>query len=340
MNLRFPQLLLSLVFLLPGCGSDEPSAEPGSGGSVSTDGLSRDEQLGQLYILALQNQREAAEKLIRDGVQPDLHAHILLGHVAEVEALLKNGADPDAATPMSDGSPLHSACLAGKPRIVELLLKYKANPESINHEKKTPIFKAVHPIFVITDGHVECVQSLLKLGASVKAVDWMQATPLHFATQVKYSHKGDSEAAYLASVKRMQTIVDELLAKGADLEAKDKSEFTPLVYSLRSDHAGPSIEMALYLLAKGADASVAPQYSAAVTLAATQNTPSVALLKAMVERGAKLDFRTENGATLLHLLPRPHYRGPFADRMQKAQLEVAEYLVVNGVPVDHADMRG
>ncbi|MDA0586871.1 MAG: ankyrin repeat domain-containing protein [Planctomycetota bacterium] len=262
MNLRFPHLLLSLVILLPGCRSDEPAAENGSGGSVSTDGLSRDEQLGQLYILVLQNQREDAEKLIRDGVQPDLHAHILLGHVAEVEALLKNGADPDAATPMSDGSPLHSACLAGQPRIVELLLKYKANSESNNRERKTPIFKAVHPIFVITDGHVECVRSLLKHGASVR------------------------------------------------------------------------------LLSKGADASVAPEYSAAATLAATQNTPSVALLKAMVERGAKLDFRTENGATLLHLLPRPHYRGPFADRMQKAQLEVAEYLVVNGVPVDHADMRG
>jgi ankyrin repeat protein len=62
--------------------------------------------------------------------------------ITALHALLRRGADPNSVLYQENGrgnTPLHFACFFEKPKFVELLLEYKANPLAYNAAGQTPI---------------------------------------------------------------------------------------------------------------------------------------------------------------------------------------------------------
>lgn len=145
------------------------------------------------------------EALIRQGAdlnaaQGDgmtaLHWAAELGHGDLAQRLIAAGADPQVVTRMGDYTPLHIAARGGHAEIVETLLEGGADPAARTSPGGST---ALH--FAASTSSADAVRALLEAGADVNAREdgWGQ-TPLHFA----------------ASAGRLPT-VDLLIEAGADL---------------------------------------------------------------------------------------------------------------------------
>ncbi|MDX1295594.1 MAG: ankyrin repeat domain-containing protein [Sulfurimonadaceae bacterium] len=127
------------------------------------------------------------------------------GDYDRVERLLTWGENVDIQNIPYKQRPLHLAVYNEHPNIVELLLKFGANPNARMNNGQTPIFVASY------FGDIKSMKMLIAKGAKVNIKDHLGSTPLHKATE------GDSPEA-----------VKLLLEHGADLHALDNEKNTPL----------------------------------------------------------------------------------------------------------------
>jgi ankyrin repeat protein len=135
------------------------------------------------------------------------------GDVAAVRQALKEGADPNFA--QGDGlTALHLAAEAGQLEVAKVLLAARANVQA-----KTRI-GAYTPLHLAAGGgHADIVTALLDAGADARAVTTNSAvTPLHLAAKAL---NGDAA-------------VRALLQKGADVNARERSGQTPLMFAAAS----------------------------------------------------------------------------------------------------------
>ncbi|MFK7695475.1 ankyrin repeat domain-containing protein [Paenibacillus sp. HJGM_3] len=124
---------------------------------------------------------------------------------------------------------LYEACALGKLETVRSLVQQK--PELLNsyaHDGFTPIGLAAF------FGHEDVARLLLKLGADVKTASYntMRVTPLHSA-----------------AATRQLAIAELLLQHGANVNARQQSEWTPLHSAVHNKQAA----MVRLLLEHGAD---------------------------------------------------------------------------------------
>ncbi len=139
-----------------------------------------------------------------------LEAAAARGHLAVIEMLLKAG----AGVGHRDGygrTALHHACDedSGHPGAVQLLLAAGADPDADDEEGARPLNRCLY------EQHFECARLLLKAGADPNLRSW-GGTALHVAIW----HAGIPE------------LLSELLAAGADLEARDEEGMTPLLAAI------------------------------------------------------------------------------------------------------------
>jgi len=180
-----------------------------------------------LHLAALQGRSDSAEALLAGGAPVDardhtgqtpLHWAVCLGHRDVAALLLAKGANPNAA----DGwgaTPLHRAVQMGGAELVDLLVARGAEVD----------------IFVASGlGRLDRLDVLLSASPSLAFAADSEGgrTPLHWAAS-----KGSKEAA------------TRLVARGADLGARDVCGFTPLHLAASAGHR----ELIELLLAKGAD---------------------------------------------------------------------------------------
>jgi ankyrin repeat protein len=169
------------------------------------------------------------------------------GDVAAVRALLKAGADVNAA--QGDGvTGLHWAARSGHEELASTLIVAGANV------KATTRFGAITPLHLAAErGSGPIVQALVKAGAEVDARTTTGATPLMFAAGA-----GDVAA------------ITALIDGGADVNAKEKDrEQTPLIFAA----AGNRLEAVKLLLAKGADKNAATRVIDLMALSANGENP-------------------------------------------------------------------
>ncbi len=209
------------------------------------------------------------------GEAAELHEAVAAGNVAKVRELLRATPSLVNATDANGGTPLHEAARKGHTEIVQVLLSAKANPNLKDRSGLTPhrlasgyghrevaallqlqdssppsatsggvraTQTAIHPIFdAIAWRKTDEVKAMLGQNpALVKVTNWTTSTPLHFA------------------VDRVQIdIVKLLLARGADVSARDRQGATPLHHAADNRGAHAIIEA---LVSAGAEVNATNRY--------------------------------------------------------------------------------
>lgn len=144
----------------------------------------------------------------------DLHLAASAGDAARIEALLKQGANPNAVNRYGV-TPLMLAAIDGNAKAIELLLKAKADPNTALPEGETPLMNAAR------SGNAAAVKSLLVAGARVNEKErWREQSALMWAAAEGHT-------------KTIETLIEF----GGDIKARSKAGFTPLLYAVREGRA-------------------------------------------------------------------------------------------------------
>lgn len=224
-----------------------------------------------------------------DGETP-LHEAVSNKFYKGVELLLKNTNDCDVNAVDHEGdSPLHRA---RQLEIVEILLSAGAKNDKKNNEGETPSFLAVWR------GNIDILQALLssKPKPDTRTADSLKWTLLH--------------AAY-----DNDRIVKMLLEHDVDLNAQTEEGFTPLSLALTRGYP-KTAEILISAKAdtnKSGDFTSSPLYSVFSTSMSRGNVAE--MVKSLVENGADLLKKDNNGVTALHLAVR------------HGELEVVDYII-------------
>ncbi|KAF4448616.1 ankyrin repeat-containing protein [Fusarium austroafricanum] len=158
-------------------------------------------------------------------------------------------------------------------RIAHMLLSYGAD-----HNGADGIDTALH--LASNNGYKKFIERLLKLGANVHAVNSLEQTPLHVASE---------------------NVVQVLLNAGANLEAKTKAGITPLLYASRT----AKLDTIRVLVSSRADILAQTEKgSNALHLALKSRYDNVKLITQIVEflldNGAEAAKADKRGSTPLH----------------------------------------
>lgn len=231
------------------------------------------------------------------------------GHLALAKQLVKAGADVDRALPWAAGS--------GRAEVLEALLAQKPSHEAINRamvaaaDTDAAVMKRLLELGAEVDYRegnrdtalgraagalkLDAVRELLARGANPnpdKPDGWL---PLHRAVDASRREGED--------LRRQLELLQLLLDKGAQLEARTRSmsdwQPTPLLLALRK----PAPEVALFLIGKGADVNAATADPSGIrehtALMAAAAGGDVALVDALLAKGAAVGARNGRGETAL-----------------------------------------
>lgn len=138
-----------------------------------------------IWYAAQHDDLERVEKLVRQGVSPDirdkagyspLHYAARAGHNRICHYLLAAGAAVDAVTRAGQATALHRASSAGQDAIVSLLLQCGGKPELKDADGKTALHRAVE------QNHVNTAKILLEANPDLKFIhDTKEKLPLDYA---------------------------------------------------------------------------------------------------------------------------------------------------------------
>jgi len=214
-----------------------------------------------------------------DGSTP-LQWAVYEGDVAEVERLLKGGADVSIANDYG-ATPMGLAAEVANTDILKLLLEAGADADSPNPDGMTAL------LAVARTGNVGAARMLVEFGATIDArEDWGGQTPLMWA-----------------SARRHPEMMEFLIGQGADVDARstarnyqrhvtaegrpknlDSGGFTPLLYAAR-ENCQACVDV---LLGHGADINLPDPDGVSPLLVAIMNA-NWDLARQLIEAGADVN---------------------------------------------------
>lgn len=133
------------------------------------------------------------------GFTTPLYLPVVYGSTEIVEAMLAKGADPNVRISEEKWTPLHLAARHGNQELVDLLLKYRANINAQMIDGRTPL------MYALNNKRSKIAKTLINLTAKadIDIKSPIGGTALHHAVE-----------------SSMVDIVQELIAKGADVNAE------------------------------------------------------------------------------------------------------------------------
>lgn len=308
-----------------------------------------------LCSAAAYGRKEIVELLLSRGANPNLdqgntplQMAIVNEHTEIVIALLVAGANPNQS--VDNLSPLLKAVSEKDYKIVEWLLKYKANPNIVTIKGEHPLADAVYR------GDVEMATLLLKNGANpfykdhekkfnifdVVLVDENEQLIKAFldnGVSPHYKHEGEIPAIVITANKGKTIAVSVLLAAGADPNQRF-GQLSVLEYATTNGH----LEVIELLLQYGATeiqkalaAAIVRRNLDAVRLLLekganpNEHPTDTPLLRAIdVEDKDIVTLLLENGADLHLIVGR---NCPLGHAIKKNNLEMVQLLIKHGVDV-------
>ncbi len=199
------------------------------------------------------------------------------GHRECVELLTDTGGDINAKDE-HDLTPLHLAAGIGKVDCLEVLLANGADVNAKDENDWTPLHKAAD------FGKVDCLEVLLASEVNVNARTKKQHTSLHL---IGMSFKG--------SKAEMERCVELLINAGADIDAKDDDDWTPL----HSAAAYGNVNCLEALLANGAGVNAEEKNDYSPLHIAALNG-KINCLEVLLANGADANAEDEDDWTPLH----------------------------------------
>lgn len=264
--------------------------------------------------------KDVAEYLITLGNPPKaLHSAALLDDINLAKSILEQGWDVNAKDE-EDDVPLHFAVQKRNISLefVKLLLDAQADPNALNSKKETPLLKALNQAAIGETPPESClrIKELIVLlcsrGAILDGVDIYGEAALHVAINCRQNdlamllidlganpHLGDHNRCtplHLACREGgLLNVAKALVSKGADVNAIDRDESTPLMVAIRNRN----IETVLWLLELGADPTTCDvAQTSPLHLACEKGMLDV--VKILLSRGIATDAVDIYGATPLH----------------------------------------
>lgn len=279
-----------------------------------------------LHWAVRQNDLETAQVLIRAGAKVDastrygvtpLYLACMNGNAAIIDALLNAGASPNSANPGGETA-LMTAARTGKADAVKVLLDRGAVVDA-----KESVRGQTALMWAVLENHPSVVKLLLANGADINAQtkvdipDGITGAPVAasgdigahgpgiYRPRAVPTPSGAMTPLLFASREGNLEMARILVDAKADLERPSANGTRPLVVATTNNH----IELALYLLEKGADPNASDNFwkrtplFAAVEMRnpdfARESPPPVAdtrnpmdLIKALLDRGANPNART------------------------------------------------
>lgn len=226
-------------------------------------------------------------------------------NISGITSLLLAGADPNVST-RGNVTPLIYAAGGGHTEIVNVLLKYHADPRLKDAEGGTALLRAgvTRP---------DIVEALLQYGADPNTLDKKGRSLLSYACEnegnvrlihLLLQHGADpnvncDNGPPLASLIELggeanMTLVKELLNKGAKPDARDAAGTPALVWI--AEHR--NLEIAKLLLEKRADPNAKDALSRTALHKAAREE-QVEMVRLLLEKGADVNAPGENGATAI-----------------------------------------
>ena len=199
------------------------------------------------------------------GLSP-LHCAATRSQPEFLQLLLAKGADVSVQTTNGE-TPLHCAALSGSPATVRLLLDKSAKVSKSNRVGITPL------LFAVLSGNPEIARLLLERGAFADDIGYGSETSLHIAVLLQdremvtllldkghaaingRAGKLSETALHAAAARGDVAMVRLLLEHKADINATDKSGFTPLLNAAENGH----MAIAEILVQQGADPAARTQ---------------------------------------------------------------------------------
>lgn len=230
------------------------------------DALHYAQQADVKEIAALLSGQADDEAALKTGGMT-LTQSILNNDMAAIEANLEQGADPNEVE-QQERTPLMWACEYPKPEIVQLLLKYKADPNyTVGETGATAIAYLLSKSIQHVHGspqdlrrtYTTILHALLDAGLDVNApVDAAGNTALIYVANMDYF------------ADQNYTLAEELIEAGADVNRTNLAGVTPLMaFAVKGDEQEHGI--AELLLDNGADPSLADKTSNTALMYAASN---------------------------------------------------------------------
>jgi cytohesin len=210
---------------------------------------------------------------------------------------------------------LEDAIDAGDLAQVQSILK--KNPESVQHadeEGKTPLHHAAQY------GRVSIAEALVNAGARLDATDSLGFTPLHEALYARMAASGA-----LPNLDMIAWLIDH----GADIDAADEDNRTPIFYAFDS-------AAARLLLSHKARVDGRTREDGSTPLHIAAGSGALDVVQLLVEAGADINSHNDVGLTPLH---QAIYQSDRSDE-DSIDLRTIDWLVTHGADVNAIDTGG
>ena len=213
-----------------------------------------------------------------------LHIAVASGNPAIVDLLIEYGAQVDSVAQRGFVvfTPLHLSCEHGNlPMVQRLVEKHGADIEAATEEGRRSLHVAVRSC------NLQVAAYLIDRGADVNAVgDRQGRTSLHLAVEL-----------------RQEDLVSLLLIRGANVNAQDLHGETPL-HTAANFRCMAGLNIMMLLLENGANPNAMMKYNNKRPL---HLAGSLEARRALLAKGAEVDAVTTNGLTALHVSAASRY---------------------------------